>query len=303
MLIGVGGKSSTDKIHKRVTKKSPYNDFSYHSDLSVSTIYGTKADMERLNNRGIADMRPLNFILDVAPHATASVLSCFGNTRVICAITVEEDVPRWMKMQHVSGGWLTAEYSMLPYSTLDRKKRDSGGKLDGRSVEIQRLIGRSLRAVMDLEVLGARTIYIDCDVLQADGGTRTASITGAAVALSIAINRLLARGQLEKNPMRQLVSAVSVGKLQGTPLLDLCYTEDRDAEVDMNIVMTERGEYVEVQGSGEEAVFTSTEMNQMLTLASKGIATITAAQKEPIARADQVTADDFTSLRDFFANK
>lgn len=260
--------------------------------------------MQRQDNRRADEMRPLEFILDVAPNATASVLSCFGSTRVICAVTVEEDVPRWMKLQHVPGGWLTAEYAMLPYSTLDRKKRDSAnGKPDGRSVEIQRLIGRSLRAVMDLEALGARTAWVDCDVLQADGGTRTASITGAAVALSVAMNRLIARGALEKNPMRQLVSAVSVGKLGGAPLLDLCYAEDHDAEVDMNIVMTEKGEYVEVQGSGEEAVFTAEEMSQMLALAHKGISTISAAQKEAIARADQATAADFNSLREFFAGR
>ena len=249
------------------------------------------------------EMRPLEFVLGVAPHATASVLSCFGNTRVICAVTIEEDVPRWMKMQQVPGGWLTAEYAMLPYSTLDRKKRDTGGRVDGRSVEIQRLIGRSLRAVVDLEALGARTICVDCDVLQADGGTRTASITGAAVALQIALNRLVASGALAVNPMKQLVSAISVGKLQGTPLLDLCYVEDRDAEVDMNVVMTERGEYVEVQGSGEEAVFTAEEMAQMLALAAKGAAAITAAQKAAIARADEPSAQDFNSLKDFFAKK
>lgn len=260
--------------------------------------------MERLNNRGLDEMRPLEFVLGVAPHATASVLSCFGNTRVICAVTIENDVPRWMKAQHVPGGWLTAEYAMLPYSTLDRKKRDSSaGKVDGRSVEIQRLIGRSLRAVMDLEALGERTVWIDCDVLQADGGTRTASITGAAVALSIALNKLVATGELGKSPMKQLVSAVSVGKLNGTPLLDLCYVEDRDAEVDMNIVMTEGGQYVEVQGSGEEAVFTAEEMTQMLTLAAKGIADITAAQKEAIARADQPSAADFAALQNLFGKR
>ncbi len=249
-------------------------------------------------------MRPLQFVLNVAPNATASVLSCFGNTRVICAVTIEEEVPRWMKVQHVSGGWLTAEYAMLPCSTLDRKKRDSAaGKQDGRSVEIQRLIGRSLRAVVDLEAIGERTIWVDCDVLQADGGTRTASITGAAVALQIAINRLMAQGKIRRNPMKKLVSAVSVGKLAGTPLLDLCYVEDRDAEVDMNVVMTEAGEYVEVQGSGEEAVFTAEEMAQMLALASKGIAAITAAQKEAIARADKPSADDFAALASFFEAK
>ena len=243
--------------------------------------------MERLNNRPLDEMRPLEFIPDVAPNATASVLSCFGNTRVICAVTIENDVPRWMKAQAVSGGWLTAEYSMLPYSTLDRKKRDSGGKVDGRSVEIQRLIGRSLRAVVDLEALGSRTVWVDCDVLQADGGTRTASITGAALALHVAFDRLVARGELAHNPMRQLVAAVSVGKLEGTPLLDLCYIEDRDAEVDMNIVMTEHGEYVEVQGSGEEAVFTAEEMAQMLTLATKGAKQINAAQRKAIEAAQK----------------
>ncbi len=260
--------------------------------------------MQRQDSRALNSMRPLQFIPHVAPHATASVLSCFGNTRVICAVTIEEDVPRWMKAQGVPGGWLTAEYSMLPYSTLDRKRRDiSAGKQDGRSVEIQRLIGRALRAVMDLEALGARTVWVDCDVLQADGGTRTASITGAAVALQIALNRLMAEGKLTANPMKKLVSAVSVGKLAGTPLLDLCYVEDRDAEVDMNVVMTEAGEYVEVQGSGEEAVFTAEEMAQMLALAAKGIADITAAQKEAIARADTPSADDFAALANFFEGK
>lgn len=259
--------------------------------------------MERLHQRAYDQMRPLEFVLNVAPNATASVLSCFGNTRVICAVTIENAVPRWKKIQNVPGGWLTAEYAMLPYSTLDRKKRDSAGKQDGRSVEIQRLIGRALRSVMDLDALGERTIWVDCDVLQADGGTRTASITGAAVALAIAINRLIARGELTTNPMKKLVSAVSVGKLQGEALLDLCYVEDRDADVDMNIVMTESGEYVEVQGSGEEAVFTSEEMAQMLALATKGNASITAAQKEAIARADAPSAEDFNSLRDFFQTR
>lgn len=259
--------------------------------------------MERLNQRAYDQMRPLEFVLNVAPNATASVLSCFGNTRVICAVTIENAVPRWKKIQNVPGGWLTAEYAMLPYSTHERKKRDSAGKQDGRSVEIQRLIGRALRSVMDLDALGERTIWIDCDVLQADGGTRTASITGAAVALSIALNRLIAKGEITTNPMKKLVSAVSVGKLAGEPLLDLCYVEDRDAEVDMNVVMTESGEYVEVQGSGEEAVFTADEMAQMLAMASKGIASITDAQKEAIARADAPSAEDFNSLRDFFQTR
>lgn len=182
------------------------------------------------------------------------MLVTFGRTKVICAVTIEEDVPRWMKVQRVEGGWLTAEYSMLPYSTLDRKRRDiTAGKLDGRSSEIQRLIGRSLRAAVDLGKIGQRTIWVDCDVLQADGGTRTASITGASVALAIAVNKLVAQGKLAESPMKRLVSAVSVGMLGGEALLDLCYVEDKDAEVDMNLVMTDRGEFVEVQGSGEEA--------------------------------------------------
>lgn len=256
--------------------------------------------MNRLNDRPLDEMRKLEFVLDVAPAAAASVLSCFGNTRVICAVTIEEDVPRWMKNQHIPGGWLTAEYSMLPYSTAERKKRDSLGKVDGRSVEIQRLIGRALRAVVDLEALGERTVHIDCDVLQADGGTRTASITGAAIALHIAFDRLVAGKAITRNPMRQLVAAVSVGKLAGTPLLDLCYVEDRDAEVDMNVVMTERGEYVEVQGSGEEAVFTAEEMAQMLALASKGVQQITEAQRAAISKSDTVEEADVTALRDFF---
>ena len=256
--------------------------------------------MERLNDRALDEMRPLEFIPDVAPNATASVLSCFGNTRVICAVTIENDVPRWKKAQELPGGWLTAEYSMLPYSTAERKKRDSAGKVDGRSVEIQRLIGRSLRAVVDLEALGERTVHVDCDVLQADGGTRTASITGAAMALHLAFDRLVAQGLITRHPMRQLVAAVSVGKLQGTPLLDLCYVEDRDAEVDMNVVMTERGEYVEVQGSGEEAVFTAEEMAQMLALASKGTQALLAAQRRALSKADEPREDDISSLRDFF---
>ena len=235
--------------------------------------------MERIDQRKEDEMRSIELRKDFAPNAVASVLSCFGKTQVICAVTVEEDRPRWMKAQNVPGGWVTAEYSMLPYSTPDRKKRDSGGKVDGRSVEIQRLIGRSLRAVVDLEALGERTVWVDCDVLAADGGTRTASITGAAAALHLAFDRMVKRGILERNPMKQLVAAVSVGKLEETPLLDLCYAEDKDAEVDMNVVMTEKGEFVEVQGSGEEAVFTADEMAQMLALADRGVKQLLAAQR------------------------
>jgi ribonuclease PH len=193
---------------------------------------------------------------------------------------VEEEVPRWMKAQGVAGGWVTAEYSMLPYSTLERKARDiNKGRLDGRSVEIQRLIGRSLRAVVDLDALGSRTICVDCDVLQADGGTRTAAITGACVAVALAGKRLLAKQLIKKLPVKHFVGAVSVGVVAGAPVLDLNYLEDKDAAVDMNVVMTDDARFVEVQGSGEESTFADEELTQMLGLARKGIRELIAAQQ------------------------
>ena len=196
---------------------------------------------------------------------------------------IEEMVPRWMKEQGVTGGWLTAEYSMLPYSTQQRKPRDiSKGRLDGRSVEIQRLIGRSLRAVVDLEALGQRTLCIDCDVLQADGGTRTASITGACVAAVLACRALVEAKLLKALPIRKLVAAVSVGVVAKQPLLDLNYVEDKDASVDMNLVMTEDGHFVEVQGSGEESTFSEEEFAAMLAVGKKGIADLIAAQRVAI---------------------
>ncbi len=223
--------------------------------------------------------------MDVAPHATASVLISFGNTRVICAATIQDEVPRWMKMQGVQGGWLTAEYSMLPYSTLDRKDRDSTrGKVDGRSTEIQRLIGRSLRAVVDLKKLGAKTIWIDCDVLQADGGTRTAAITGAYLAARLAIQKLLDAKRITENPLTDSVAAVSVGLFKGEALLDLNYVEDKDAEVDANVVMTGRGQFVEVQSSGEESTFSHAPLQQLLALSQKGLAELAAAQTAFLAR-------------------
>lgn len=253
--------------------------------------------MTRPDERSNDQLRPISFIPDVAPHANGSVLVSFGNTRVICTATIQEDVPRWMKQQRVSGGWLTAEYSMLPYSTLDRKPRDiSRGKLDGRSSEIQRLIGRALRAVVDLKKLGQRTVWIDCDVLQADGGTRTASVTGGCVAMAIALNRLMGEGKLKEFPLTQLVAAISTGVYQDVPVLDLNYPEDRDATVDFNVVMTERLEFVEVQGSGEEAVFTSEQMAAMLDLAKKGIGEMITLQKAAILEADRPGNDAFASL-------
>ena len=230
-------------------------------------------------------LRPVAFEAGIAPHATGSVLVSFGQTRVICAATIEPAVPTWMRQQKVPGGWLTAEYSLLPYSTHERKPRDiSRGKLDGRTVEIQRLIGRSIRAVIDLQKLGQNTLWIDCDVLQADGGTRTASITGAYLAARLAIQTLLDSGKIKENPLVDSVAAISVGLLRGQALLDLPYAEDKDAEVDCNIVMTGRGRYVEIQGAGEEATFTGDEFQQLLTLAQKGIKELAAAQTAFLSR-------------------
>ena len=207
-----------------------------------------------------------------------------GNTRVICGVTIEEIVPRWMKDQGVTGGWLTAEYSMLPYSTTTRKPRDiAKGRLDGRSSEIQRLIGRSLRSVIDLEQLGPRTMWIDCDVLQADGGTRTAAITGASLAVTVACRKLLEEKKIASSPMRKLIAAVSAGIVDGNAMVDLNYEEDKAAAVDLNLVATEDGEFVEIQGSGEEATFTPGQLQEMLALGHKGIRDLIAAQWNTIA--------------------
>jgi ribonuclease PH len=208
-----------------------------------------------------------------------------GNTRVICGVMIEEAVPRWMKEQGVTGGWLTAEYSMLPYSTNTRKPRDiTKGRLDGRSTEIQRLIGRSLRAVVDLEKLGPRTMWVDCDVLQADGGTRTAAITGASLAVAMACRKLTEEKKIEAPPIRKLVAAISAGVLGGATVLDLNYDEDKAVTVDFNLVATEDGEFVEVQGSGEESTFSSTELEAMLAVGRKGIGELIAAQRAVLAR-------------------
>ena len=242
------------------------------------------ADFTRADGRSAAQLRPLRFQNHIAPHATGSTLIEWGNTRVICGVTVEENVPRWMKEQNVKGGWLTAEYSMLPYSTLTRKPRDiSKGKLDGRSSEIQRLIGRAIRAAIDLEKVGARTICVDCDVLQADGGTRTAAITGSFVALSLAVKKLIAEQKLTENPILKSVAAVSIGIVNDQPLLDLCYTEDVAAAVDMNLVMNSAGEFIELQGSGEETTFTEKQLADLLTLGKTGISQLLAAQEKALA--------------------
>src|SRR5689334_1541891 len=240
---------------------------------------------QRSDGRTPDQIRAVSFELNIAPHATGSVLVSMGNTRVICGVTVEETVPRWMKEQNVTGGWLTAEYSMLPYSTNTRKPRDiTKGRLDGRSSEIQRLIGRSLRAVVDLEKLGSRTMWVDCDVLQADGGTRTAAITGASLAVALACRRLANDKKVSEPPVRKLVAAVSAGVLNGQAVVDLNYEEDKAVTVDFNLVATEDGDFVEVQGAGEEATFSQVEMDQMLGLSRKAIADLISAQRAVLAR-------------------
>ncbi len=233
----------------------------------------------RADGRRPDQLRAVTFEANIAPHATGSVLVSFGHTRVICAATIEPKVPTWMRQQGIRGGWLTAEYSMLPYSTHDRKQRDiSKGKIDGRTVEIQRLIGRSLRAVVDLNKLGDNTLWVDCDVLQADGGTRTASITGAYLATRLAVQKLLDERRIPENPVIDSVAAVSVGMFEGRELLDLAYVEDKDAAVDFNVVMTGKGQFVEVQGSGEEATFSYEELQSLLALAQKGMKELAALQ-------------------------
>lgn len=238
----------------------------------------------RADNRHDDELRPIRFLNHIAPNATGSTLVEWGNTRVICGVTVEESVPRWMKEQGVTGGWISSEYSMLPYSTLQRKTRDiSRGKIDGRSQEIQRLIGRAMRAAVDLEKLGSRTLWVDCDVLQADGGTRTAAITGSYVALYLAMGRLLAEGKLPCSPVLHAVTAVSVGVVNRRVLLDLCYTEDAAASVDLNLVMNSEGHFIELQASGEEATFSDAELTQMLTVGRQGISRLLIAQQTALS--------------------
>ena len=235
--------------------------------------------LARADGRRPDQLRNVTFEANIAPHATGSVLVSFGQTRVICAATIEPKVPSWMRQQGVKGGWLTAEYSMLPYSTHDRKQRDiSKGKLDGRTVEIQRLIGRSLRAILNLEKLGENTLWVDCDVLQADGGTRTASITGAYLATRLAVQKLIDERKLAENPLTDSVAAVSVGLYDQRELLDLAYVEDKDAEVDFNVVMTGKGQFVEVQGTGEESTFSYDQLQSLIALAQKGMKELSALQ-------------------------
>jgi len=240
--------------------------------------------LARPDGRQSSQLRTVRFQNHIAPYATGSTLIEWGNTRVICGVTVEETLPRWIKEQNLTGGWITAEYSMLPYSTLQRKQRDiTRGKIDGRSQEIQRLIGRAMRTAVDLEKLGQRTLWVDCDVLQADGGTRTAAITGGFVALALAIKNLVASGKLTENPLLHGVAAVSVGIVEKRALLDLCYTEDTAAAVDFNLVMNSAGEFIEVQGTGEEATFTEAQLADLLAMGKTGIRELLTAQEAALA--------------------
>ncbi|GAB6179788.1 ribonuclease PH [Desulfotomaculum defluvii] len=235
--------------------------------------------MDRVDGRKHNQIRPVNMQPNYNKYAEGSVLIEVGDTRVICTATVEERVPPFLKGQ--GKGWVTAEYSMIPRATGTRTIREAArGKLGGRTMEIQRLIGRALRSVVDLEALGERTLTLDCDVIQADGGTRTASITGAYVAMIFALNKLVEQGMLKNIPVQDFIAATSVGIVNGIPVIDLCYAEDSAAEVDMNIVMTGAGRFVEIQGTGEEATFSREEMNQLLDLATAGIQRLNDIQRQ-----------------------
>lgn len=239
----------------------------------------------RPSGRKPDQMRVLRFTPDFTVHAEGSVLAEFGETRVLCTASVENRVPGWLRGK--GRGWITGEYGMLPRATNTRNSREAAlGKQGGRTVEIQRLIGRSLRSVIDLEALGERSIVVDCDVIQADGGTRTASISGAYIALALALQRLSADKKIERNPLHGQVAAVSVGIFRGAAVLDLDYAEDSQAETDMNVVMNEAGGFIEVQGTAEGHAFTDNELAAMLGLARSGIREIIAAQNDILAAAD-----------------
>jgi ribonuclease PH len=239
---------------------------------------------ERTDGRAADELRPVRITTDVLPYAEGSALIEMGNTRVICTASVEDRVPPFLRNKGT--GWITAEYAMLPRATTQRTARETGrGGPSGRTHEIQRLIGRSIRAITDMTALGERTITLDCDVMQADGGTRTAAITGAYVALELACRKLLKLGVIRRSPVLDQVAAVSVGIVGGTPLLDLKYDEDSRAEVDMNVVCTGDGRFIEVQGTAEREPFSRSQMDELLLLADKGIRELLRAQKEAITAA------------------
>jgi ribonuclease PH len=249
--------------------------------VPIDTFFMTT--FQRTDNRAANQLRQVKITRHYTMHAEGSVLIEFGNTKVLCTASVEDRVPPHKKGS--GEGWVTAEYGMLPRATHTRSSREAAkGKQTGRTQEIQRLIGRSLRAVFDLKKLGERTISLDCDVIQADGGTRTASITGAFVAAQDAVNQLIAQGKLTESPIIQSVAAISVGIVQGTPLLDLEYTEDSACDTDMNVVMTGAGQYIEVQGTAEGAAFSRKEMDALLLLAEKGIGELVIMQQQSLLK-------------------
>lgn len=239
--------------------------------------------MIRIDGRAASQMRPVTLATDYLLTAEGSVVIDVGHTRVLCAATIEDGVPGFLRGK--GSGWVTAEYSMLPRATITRTPREaSKGRQSGRTLEIQRLIGRSLRAVMDMAALGERTLTLDCDVLQADGGTRTASITGAYVAMAIAVQKLLKAGVLKKTPIRDAVAATSVGIVKGNPVLDLCYEEDAAADVDMNLVMTGAGKFIELQATAEQIPFDDPQLADLITLARNGIRELIDLQNEALSR-------------------
>lgn len=249
--------------------------------------------MTRVDGRKPGQLRPVKITRNFNKYAEGSVLIEVGDTKVICTATVEDRLPGFRKLESL-GGWVTAEYGMLPRSTGVRTLREAAkGRIGGRTHEIQRLIGRSMRAVVDLEALGERTVLLDCDVIQADGGTRTASITGAFVAMADALNRLVVEGHIPVLPVKDFMAAVSVGVVNGVVIVDLCYAEDSAAEVDMNVVMTGAGRFVEIQGTGEEASFSRDQMDEMLDLAAGGIELLINYQREVLGDiADKIRAGE-----------
>ena len=233
----------------------------------------------RVDNRQPDELRPVSMIPNYVIYPEGSVLISMGNTKVICNVTIEDDIPHWMKLQGNGEGWVTGEYALLPRSTHTRTRRETSG-LGGRTQEIRRLIGRSLRAAIDLEELGPRTCIVDCDVLQADGGTRSAAITGGYVALVLALNKLVDAGEISGEVFAAPVAAISVGVVKDHPLLDLCYAEDSIADVDVNVVMNGKGEFIEIQGTGEGSTFSHQVLNELLDLAYKGIDELFKKQRE-----------------------
>lgn len=239
-------------------------------------------DYRRHDNRAVDELRKIQIEVGIAPYAPGSVLVSYGRTKVICAATIEKRTTSWTQNQVKKQGWINAEYSMLPYSTVNRKSRTS--LKDGRSIEIQRLIGRSLRAVADLDNLLGHTMWIDCDVLQADGGTRTAAITGGYIAARLAVSQFIQKGILIKNPFRDAVAAISVGLIDNHRVIDLDCIEDNRAMVDFNVVMTGLGSFIEIQGAGEGCTFSDQQLHEMLSLARQGIATLSTIQQQVISQ-------------------